>query len=100
MGLPEETMRRCSRKAALAAALAVLAGADAAEALAGQAKGNLAVTVRVVDRCGATTAGRGVAQACTGQAPAALSVLESAPKPAGRAAPAVAVGAAFVTVIY
>lgn len=98
-------MRRCLRDAALAAALALVAGAASAEALAKQARGNLAVTVRVIDRCRTTFAGQAVSQQCTAFAPSVVHVepawtapaLERAPMQGSRAATA---GQAFVTVIY
>lgn len=99
------SLRDALRDAALAAALALVAGADAAEALARQARGNLAVTVRVIDRCRATFAGQAVSQQCTAFAPSVVHAepawtapaLGRAPTQGSRAATA---GQAFVTVIY
>ena len=94
------------RAAAIAGAAALLAVVETAGAAAGQARGSLAVTVRVVAQCGASL-GAGGAAASNATCPAAsrpLAILtESEPPPATSEPVPVVEGTGatrYVTLIY
>ena len=95
-----------SGRAAAIAGAALLAVVDSAGAAAGQARGSLAVTVRVVAQCGASLAAGGAA-AANPTCPAAsrpLAILtESEPQPATSEPVPVVEGTGatrYVTLIY
>lgn len=101
-------MRCSTRDAVVGAALAVMVGTDAADVAAAQARGRLAVTVRVVDRCRTTSTTNAVTQACSGRAAFAVKAEtpENRPTPfaatgaSGGGSRAVTADTAYLTVIY
>ncbi len=90
-------------------ALAVMAGTEAADAAAGQARGRLAVSVRVIDRCKTTSTDNAVTQVCSGRVPLAVKAEPPPPRrvvsgasarPRDGVAPTVTADTTYVTVIY